>query len=114
MLLYITYDDYSYIYEPHGTQDDVWSTTLEGSVLLKASGWKPFEMHRVSRHLHLGLLSGGYLYEGGGASHEVSEERGTSYTGNPEKSGLRAARSDSCSDLGPDLIALGGGTNDDN
>ncbi len=100
MLLYITYDDYSYIYEPHGTQDEVWSTTFEGSVLLKASGWKPFEMHRVSRHLHLGLLSGGYLYEGGEVSLEVSDVRATSYIGNPEKSEHRAACSDSCSDFG--------------
>ncbi len=89
MLFYISYDEYSYIYEPHGTQDDVWSTTLEGGVLLKASGWKPFEMHRVSRHLHLGLLSGGYLYEGGGASHEVSDVRDTSYIGNPRVKGMR-------------------------
>ena len=64
MLLYIYYDELSYIYEPHGTQTEVWSTTLEGSEVLKASGWRPFEMQRVSRHLHLGLLSGGHLYEG--------------------------------------------------
>ncbi len=29
--------------------------------MLKAGGWRPFEMHRVSRHLHLALLSGGHL-----------------------------------------------------
>ena len=61
MWLYIYYDELSYIYEPHGTQAEAWSTTIEGSEVLKASGWKPFEMHRVSRHLHLGLLSGGLL-----------------------------------------------------
>ena len=64
MLLYVYYDELSYIYEPHGTQAEVWNTTSEGSEMLKASGWKPFEMQRVSRHLHLGLLSGGHLYEG--------------------------------------------------
>ena len=61
MLFYIWYDEMSYIYEPHGTQEEVWDTTLEGGDMLKASGWKPFEMHRVSRHLHLGLFSGGHL-----------------------------------------------------
>ena len=61
MLLYISYDELSYVYEPHGTQGEVWDTTLEGSEMLKASGWKPFEMHRVSRHLHLVLISGGHL-----------------------------------------------------
>ncbi len=64
MWFYIYYDELSYIYEPHGTQEEAWSTTLEGSEILKASGWKPFEMHRVSRHLHLGLVSGGHLSEG--------------------------------------------------
>ena len=61
MLFYIWYDELSYIYEPHGTEPEFWSTTLEGSEMLKASGWRPFEMHRVSRHLHLSLLSGGHL-----------------------------------------------------
>ena len=64
MLFYIYYDELSYIYEPHGTQVEVWSTTLEGTQMLKASGWKPFEMQRVSRSLHLDLLSGGLLCEG--------------------------------------------------
>ncbi len=72
MLFYIWYDEQSYIYEPHGTQDDVWSTTLEGSVLLKASGWKPFEMHRVSRILHLIMLVGGHLEAFRFSVHEVS------------------------------------------
>ncbi len=80
MLLYIAYDEYSYIYEPHGTQDEVWSTTYEGSELLKAGGWKPFEMHRVSRHLHLSLLAGGYIGAFGG---RVSDVRGGSYIRNP-------------------------------
>ena len=61
MLFSISYDDYRYIYEPHGNQPEVWSTTPEGSEMLKAGGWKAFEMHRVSRHLHLSLLAGGHL-----------------------------------------------------
>ncbi len=61
MWFYIYYDGQSYIYEPHGAQEEAWSTTFEGSEMLKASGWKPFEMHRVSRHLHLAFISGGHL-----------------------------------------------------
>jgi hypothetical protein len=61
MLFSISYDELSYIYTPHGTEPEVWSTTLEGSEMLKAAGWRPFEMHRVSRHLHLSLITGGHL-----------------------------------------------------
>ena len=61
MLFHVCYDEFSYIYQPHGTEPEFWSTTLEGSEMLKAGGWRPFEMHRVSRHLHLALLSGGHL-----------------------------------------------------
>ncbi len=61
MLFHISYDELSYIYQPHGTEPEVWSTTREGSERLKAAGWRPFEMHRVSRHLHLALLAGGHL-----------------------------------------------------
>ena len=74
MLLYISYDELSYIYEPHGTQGEVWDTTLEGSEMLKASGWKPFEMHRVSRHLHLVLISGDHLVRFVGAARERGED----------------------------------------
>ena len=61
MLFSISYDELSYIYQPHGTEPEFWSTTREGSERLKAAGWRPFEMHRVSRHLHLALLAGGQL-----------------------------------------------------
>ncbi len=60
MPFYISYDEFSYIYTPH-TEPEVWSTTLEGGEMLKAGGWRPFGMHRVSRHLHLSLLAGGHL-----------------------------------------------------
>ena len=77
MLFHVCYDEFSYIYQPHGTEPEFWSTTLEGSEMLKAAGWRPFEMHRVSRHLHLSLLSGGHL------EPRVSDTRGGSYFGNP-------------------------------
>ncbi len=56
MLLFIFEDEHGWIYEPHGTEPEVWSTTLEGSEVLKASGWRPYEMHRVPRHVHELLL----------------------------------------------------------
>ncbi len=61
MLFSISYDEFSYICQPHGTEPGFWRTTLGGSEMLKAGGWRPFEMHRVSRHLHLALLAGGHL-----------------------------------------------------
>ncbi len=77
MLFHVCYDEFSYIYQPHGTEPEFWSTTLEGSEMLKAAGWRPFEMHRVSRHLHLSLLTGGHL------EPRVSDPRAFSYIGNP-------------------------------
>ena len=87
MLFSISYDELSYIYQPHGTEPEFWSTTLEGSEMLKAAGWRPFEKHRVSRHLHLALLSGGHLeprakgqrfpmYEVARTSETLGEEAG--------------------------------------
>ena len=80
MLFSISYDELSYIYQPHGTEPEFWSTTLEGSEMLKAAGWRPFEMRRVSRHLHLSLLSGGHLEAKGS---RVSDPRGGSWIGMP-------------------------------
>ena len=64
MLFVITQDEHGYVYEPHGNEPEVWSTTLEGSDLLKAAGWRPYAMHRVSLHLHEALLKAGHLRRG--------------------------------------------------
>ncbi len=79
MLFYISYDEYSYIYEPHGIEPEVWSTTREGSEMLRAGGWRAFGMHRVSRHLHLSLLAGGHL-EAFGLGYPMYEVSRTSET----------------------------------
>jgi len=52
MLLTIYEDEHGWIYEPHGTETECWSTYFEGSLILFSSGWRPYEMHRVSRHVH--------------------------------------------------------------
>jgi hypothetical protein len=61
MLLYIFEDEHGWIYEPHGSEIEVWCTTFEGSKVLKASGWRPYQMHRVSRYVHDSLLIDGLL-----------------------------------------------------
>ena len=61
MLLFIFEDEHGWIYEPHGSEIDVWCTTFYGSEILKASGWRPYEMHRVSRYVHDSLLIDGML-----------------------------------------------------
>jgi hypothetical protein len=61
MLLFLYEDEHGWIYEPHGTEDDFWSTTFEGSELLRSSGWRPYSMPRVSRYLHDSLLIDGHL-----------------------------------------------------
>ena len=61
MLLFIFEDEHGWIYEPHGSEIEVWCTTFEGSEVLKASGWRPYEMHRVSRYVHDSLLIDGLL-----------------------------------------------------
>ncbi len=61
MLLYIFEDEHGWIYEPHGTEIEVRHVTYDGGELLKASGWRPYEMHRVSRYVHDSLLIDGLL-----------------------------------------------------
>jgi hypothetical protein len=61
MLLHIHEDIHGYIYEPHSEQSEYYYTTFEGSEVLRASGWKPFCMHRVSRFVHEALLIDGWL-----------------------------------------------------
>ena len=61
MLLVLYEDENGWIYEPAGSEIEVWSTTFEGSEIIKASGWRPYVMHRVSRHVHDTLLIDGFL-----------------------------------------------------
>ena len=61
MLLHLREDEHGWIYEPHGTEHAFWSTTFEGSELLRAAGWRPYVMHRVSRYLHESLLIDAHL-----------------------------------------------------
>ncbi len=62
MLLYILEDEHGWIYEPHGIEIEVWYVTYDGGELLKASGWRPYEMHRVSRDVHDSLLIDGLSF----------------------------------------------------
>jgi hypothetical protein len=64
MILSITEDDHGFIYEPHSTSHEFWSTTFEGSEMLRGAGWVPFVMHRVSRHVHESMLIDEWLVLG--------------------------------------------------
>ena len=61
MLLFLSEDEHGWIYEPHGTQSLCYNLTFAGSELLRGAGWRPFVMHRVSRHLHDSFLIDGLL-----------------------------------------------------
>ncbi len=61
MLLHLTEDEHGWVVEPQGTEPEYWSTTLEGSEQLKAAGWVPYRMHRVSRWVIDSLLIDGLL-----------------------------------------------------
>ena len=64
MLLFLCEDEHGWLYEPHGVEPDVWTLTAEGGEVLRSSGWKPYEMPRVSRHVHESLLIDGFLLPG--------------------------------------------------
>ena len=64
MLLFLCEDEHGWLYEPHGTEPDVWTLTAPGGEILRSSGWKPYEMPRVSRHVHESLLIDGLLAHG--------------------------------------------------
>jgi hypothetical protein len=61
MLLHLREDEHGWVVEPQGTEPEYWSTTLEGSEQLKAAGWVPYRMHRVSRWVVDSLLIDGLL-----------------------------------------------------
>jgi hypothetical protein len=61
MLLHLREDEHGWVVEPHGTEPEYWSTTLEGSEQLKAGGWVAYRMPRVSRWLVESLIIDGLL-----------------------------------------------------
>ena len=61
MLLHLRADEHGWVVEPHGTESECWSTTPEGSEQLKRAGWRPYAMHRVSRHVIESLIIDGWL-----------------------------------------------------
>ena len=61
MLLHLREDEHGWVVEPQGTEPEYWRTTLEGREQLKAAGWVPYRMHRVSRWVIDSLLIDGLL-----------------------------------------------------
>ncbi len=61
MLFFLCEDEHGWIYAPHGEEPLCYSLSPAGVCLLRQSGWRPHEMHRVSRYLHDSLLIDGFL-----------------------------------------------------
>jgi hypothetical protein len=61
MLLFLYEDEFGWIYEPHGEEALCYNLAFDGRELLRAAGWRPYEMHRVSRYLHESFLIDGLL-----------------------------------------------------
>jgi hypothetical protein len=61
MLLHLVEDEHGWVIVPHSTEPECWDTTPEGSVQLKAAGWKAHVMHRVSRYVVDSLIIDGLL-----------------------------------------------------
>ncbi len=50
-----------WLFLPHGEEPVAWYCTPEGGDVLRAAGWRPFEMHCVSRFVRRQLLASGDL-----------------------------------------------------
>jgi hypothetical protein len=61
MILHLVRDEHGYLFEPHGEEPVAWNCDAEGGDLLRAAGWRPYEMHRVSVHVYDLLLHRGHL-----------------------------------------------------
>jgi hypothetical protein len=61
MLLHLTEDEHGWVVVPHSTEPECWDTLPEGSAQIKAAGWKPHVMHRVSRYVVDSLIIDGLL-----------------------------------------------------
>ena len=61
MLLFPCEDEHGWIYAPHGEEPLCYNLTFAGCELLRSAGWRPYEMHRVSRYLHDSLMIDGFL-----------------------------------------------------
>ncbi len=61
MLLFLYEDEHGWVYEAHGEEPVWYSLSYEGGKILRSSGWRPYEMQRVSRYLHDSLLIDGLL-----------------------------------------------------
>ncbi len=61
MILHLVETRQGLIFEPHGEEPGAWHCDAEGGDILRAAGWRPYEMHRVSRFVYNKLLTAGQL-----------------------------------------------------
>jgi hypothetical protein len=61
MILHLVADQHGWRFEPHGEEPVAWYCDVVGGDILRASGWRPYEMHRVSAHVYRQLIRAGHL-----------------------------------------------------
>jgi hypothetical protein len=61
MILHIFRDAHGYVVEPHGEEPVAWTCDVKGGDVLRAAGWVPYEMHRVSVFVVEQIVSEGFL-----------------------------------------------------
>ncbi len=61
MILHLVADQHGWRFEPHGEEPVAWYCGPEGVDILRATGWRPYEMHRVSAYVYRQLIRDGHL-----------------------------------------------------
>ncbi len=61
MIFHIVETQRCWRFQPHGEEPVAWYCDAEGGDVLRAAGWRPFEMHCVSRFVYQQLIAMGSL-----------------------------------------------------
>ncbi len=61
MILHLVADQHGWRFEPHGEEPVAWYCNAAGGDILRAAGWRPYEMPRVSDQVYRRLVGAGFL-----------------------------------------------------
>jgi hypothetical protein len=61
MILNLVKDQHGWRFEPHGEEPIAWYCNAAGGDVMRAAGWRPYEMPRVSDHVYQRLVGAGFL-----------------------------------------------------
>ena len=61
MIFHLVATSNCWLFHPHGEEPIAWYCTPEGGSILRAAGWRPFEMPCVSYFVHSLLIASGDL-----------------------------------------------------